>query len=46
MPKCPECERVFDLWDEAQAEEYYYGHDCEPPEDGLVPTSVDIDTRR
>ncbi len=27
--KCVECERVFDLLDEADAEEYFYGHDCE-----------------
>jgi hypothetical protein len=27
--KCGECGRVFDLMNEEQAEEYYYGHDCE-----------------
>lgn len=27
--RCPECGRVFDLLDEEQAEEWYYGHDCE-----------------
>jgi len=27
--KCQECERVFDLLDEDDAEEWYYGHDCE-----------------
>lgn len=27
--KCGECNRVFDLLDETQAEEFYYGHDCE-----------------
>jgi hypothetical protein len=26
---CQECERKFDLTDETQAEEWYYGHDCE-----------------
>ena len=26
---CVECERVFDLTDEADAEEWAYGHDCE-----------------
>lgn len=26
---CPECHRTFDLWDENEAEEWYYGHDCE-----------------
>lgn len=27
--KCAECNRVFDLTDEAEAEEWAYGHDCE-----------------
>ena len=27
--KCEECNRVFDLLDEEQANEWYYGHDCE-----------------
>jgi hypothetical protein len=26
---CFECEREFDLTDEEQANEFYYGHDCE-----------------
>lgn len=26
---CPECEREFDLFDLADAEEWFYGHDCE-----------------
>jgi hypothetical protein len=26
---CEECERVFDLMDEEEASEFYYGHDCE-----------------
>ena len=26
---CYECERVFDLMDEDDACEWYYGHDCE-----------------
>ena len=26
---CEECERVFNLLDEDQANEWYYGHDCE-----------------
>ena len=30
--KCEECGRVFDLFDEDQAEEYHYGHDCETGE--------------
>ena len=27
--KCVECERVFDLMEEDQASEWFYGHDCE-----------------
>jgi len=27
--QCPECDRVFDLLDEVDAEEFHYGHDCE-----------------
>lgn len=27
--KCVECERLFDLLDETDAEEWEYGHDCE-----------------
>lgn len=27
--RCPECGRVFDLTDEADADEFYNGHDCE-----------------
>ena len=27
--KCIECNRIFDLLDPEQAEEWYYGHDCE-----------------
>lgn len=26
---CVECDRVFDLWDEDEAGEWFYGHDCE-----------------
>jgi hypothetical protein len=26
---CDECGREFDLTDEEQASEYYFGHDCE-----------------
>lgn len=26
---CRECNRVFDLTDEVDAEEWAYGHDCE-----------------
>lgn len=34
--KCDECSREFDLFDEEEAEEFYYGHDCEPEESQLV----------
>ena len=27
--RCPECFRVFYLMDEVDAQEFYYGHDCE-----------------
>ena len=27
--KCQECGRVFDLLDNTDAEEFFYGHDCE-----------------
>lgn len=26
---CTECGRVFDLFNETDAQEWYYGHDCE-----------------
>jgi len=32
MPRkvtCPECGRVFDLFDEHDADEWFNGHDCE-----------------
>lgn len=28
--RCPECGRIFDLLDAADAEELFGGHDCEP----------------
>lgn len=28
--KCQECDRVFDLLDEVDADEWLCGHDCEP----------------
>ena len=28
-PTCTECGRVFDLWSDTDADEYYNGHDCE-----------------
>lgn len=27
--ECPECNRVFDLFDEDDANDWHYGHDCE-----------------
>ena len=30
IKKCPECNRLFDLMDEDDANEWHYGHDCEP----------------
>lgn len=27
--RCPECGRVFDLSKDEDAQEWYYGHDCE-----------------
>ncbi len=29
LATCVECGRVFDLADEDEAGEWYYGHDCE-----------------
>ena len=29
---CVECSRVFDMFDEVDAEEWHYGHDCEVSE--------------
>jgi hypothetical protein len=26
---CPECGRIFDLLNSEDAEEFYYGHDCD-----------------
>ena len=28
MVKCPECDRVFDLMDKTDADEWSHGHDC------------------
>lgn len=32
--RCPECDRTFDLTNEDDAEEWAYGHDCEPEPEG------------
>ena len=29
MVRCYECDRMFDLLNEIDAQEWYYGHDCE-----------------
>mgnify|MGYP003110751596 CR=1 FL=1 len=29
---CPECQREFNLFDEKDNQEWYYGHDCESVE--------------
>jgi len=31
---CIECDRVFNLYNVDDAEEWYAGHDCEPAEEG------------
>ena len=31
--RCPECERVFNLLDEEEANEWSFGHDCESEEE-------------
>lgn len=28
MITCPECQRTFDLTNEQDVQEFYYGHDC------------------
>ena len=30
MMECQECGRIFDPSNEDDANEYFYGHDCEP----------------
>jgi len=30
IKQCPECDKVFDLLNDADINEYTYGHDCEP----------------
>jgi hypothetical protein len=32
--KCVECERVFDLADEHDSSEWYWGHDCDTDTEG------------
>ena len=26
--KCIECNRIFDMWNETDVNEWFYGHDC------------------
>jgi len=33
QPKCPECFRVFDLFSDAESDEWFNGHDCEENND-------------
>jgi DNA polymerase III sliding clamp (beta) subunit (PCNA family) len=40
--KCPECNRIFDLLDETQAEEWHYGHDCEPQPAPTNPAQITL----
>jgi hypothetical protein len=37
---CAECGRVFDLLDEDDAAEWYYGHDCEV---GLMVGPIEVE---
>ncbi len=30
---CPECDRLFDLLEETDANDWFYGHDCDEPID-------------
>lgn len=30
---CKECDRVFDLSDKEEADQYFFGHDCEAQDD-------------
>lgn len=36
---CPECERVFDLTDPDDSDEWYCGHDCEAPDPAPLSTA-------
>ncbi len=36
LVKCVECDRVFDLLEEEDASEWFYGHDCEPQEENTA----------
>ena len=41
--QCVECERVFDMTIETEAEEWAYGHDCEVTEPDFDPPYDDED---
>jgi len=32
LVECEECERIFDLYDQIDRQEWFYGHDCEAQE--------------
>ena len=36
---CRKCDRLFDLLDGPDADEWHHGHDCEPPRDGIARTT-------
>jgi hypothetical protein len=40
--KCPECNRIFDLLDETDAQEWHYGHDCEPQPAPTNPAQITL----
>ena len=46
--RCHECGRVFDLFEQTDAEEWFYGHDCEDvnliePSQTIINNRVGID---
>jgi len=41
--KCPECWRVFDLTDGQDADEWFYGHDCEGQDEDGPPPDINVE---
>lgn len=39
---CSECGRLFDLWEETDAAEWYGGHDCELGQDAVEGAGVEL----
>lgn len=39
---CVECNRIFDLFNEIDVEDYHYGHDCETPDDLYIDDRDDL----